>query len=53
MNFKDILPEDLNFPIFTDVFTCELPVLFASSNDIGPLTSQVEQLYLDLRTQAL
>ena len=29
------------------------PVLFASSNDIGPLTSQVEQLSLDLHTEAL
>ena len=53
MNFNDTLPENLNFPIFTDVFHCEPPVLFASSKDINPLTSQVKQLSLDLHTQAL
>ena len=53
MNFNDISPQDLNFPLFTHVFPREPLVLFAFSNDIDSLSSQVEQLSLDLYTQSL
>ena len=53
MNFNDLLSEDMTFPSFPEAFPTNLPLLFASSNNICPLFSQIEQLSLDLHIQSL
>ena len=51
MNFNELLPGDLSFPPFPEVFSVDPPS--TPSNDICSLTTQIEQLSLDLYTQSL
>jgi len=53
MNYDDLLLNEINFPLFPESFSVDLPNLFVPFNKVAALTKQVKSLSIDFHTQTL